>query len=74
MVADSTTCRRNCFTGHRLQHGERRMTAKEAADKSGLSIDRVYQFCRNNEIDPANISDDDYQVLMIRRQKRKVKE
>jgi len=48
------------------------MTAREASEKSGLSLDRIYQFCRYREILPQEISDEQYAILMARRN-RKVK-
>jgi hypothetical protein len=49
------------------------MTVKEAAIRSGLSLDRVYQFCRDRSIDPRMITEDQYLILVARMNKRKEK-
>lgn len=47
------------------------MNAKQAAEKSGLSLDRIYQFCRDRMILPNEITDEQYAILIARMNKRK---
>lgn len=47
------------------------MTAHQAAERSGLKIDRIYQFCRNFDIKAKDgaidISEEEFAILMARR-------
>ena len=48
------------------------MTVKEAAEKSGLSPDRVRQFCKKFSIDVNSITEENYALMMARRHAPKV--
>lgn len=47
------------------------MTAREASEKSGLSLDRIYQFCRDRQILPNEITPEQYAILLARMNRRK---
>lgn len=49
------------------------MTAKEVHEKTGLSMARVYQFCRDRGLDTMNISDEDFTIIKARMHTKRAK-
>jgi len=58
------------FDHHCRDSGGDSMTAIEASKLSGLGIHRIWQFCRKRKINPQNISQNDFNVLMILKRNR----